>query len=111
VPSPLQQSIIQNFGVHSGEPGAASCALVLYSTGRLVGTSSNGGQYDAGSVFRLTPSGGAWTLSTRFSFGPTSGGYAYDLVAPLLPLANGYYAGSAFSGGAYKEGAMFEIKP
>jgi len=104
-------SIIQNFGAHTGEPGAASCALVLDSTGRLVGTSSNGGQYDAGSVFRLTASGGAWTLSTRFSFGPTSGGYAYDPVAPLLPLANGYYAGSAFSGGAYKEGAMFEIKP
>lgn len=104
-------SIIESFGAHSGEPLAATCAMVLDSSGRLIGTSSNGGQYDAGTVFRLTLSGGAWTLSTRFSFGPTSGGPAYDPVAPLLPLANGYYAGSAFSGGAYKDGAMFEIKP
>jgi uncharacterized repeat protein (TIGR03803 family) len=104
-------SIINSFGAHSGEPLAAQCALVLDSSGRLVGTSSNGGQYDAGTVFRLTPSGGAWTLSTRFSFGPTSGGSAYDPVAPLLPLPNGYFAGTAFMGGADKDGAMFEIKP
>jgi uncharacterized repeat protein (TIGR03803 family) len=103
--------IIESFGAHSGEPSVASCALVLDSTGRLIGTSSGGGTYGEGTVFRLTGSGGAWTLSTRFSFGPVNNGNPYAPDAPLLGLGNGYYAGTAVSGGAFGYGAMFEIKP
>jgi len=110
-PGAFNYSIIESFGAHTGEPAVASCALALDSTGRLIGTSSNGGQYGEGTVFRLTGSGSAWSLSTRFSFGPVNGVNPYCPVAPLLPLPNGYYAGTAISGGKFGFGAMFEIKP
>jgi uncharacterized repeat protein (TIGR03803 family) len=106
-------SIIENFGANAGDPAVASCALVLDATGRLIGTSSNGGQYGGGTVFELTVSGSAWSLSTRFSFGPVTGsvGNPYSPVAPLLSVGNGYYAGTAVSGGAFGDGAMFVVKP
>ena len=62
--------------------------------GNLYGTTSAGGAYDAGTVFKLTPSGLGWTKTTLYSFtGGTDGGDPTQVLAGndgnLYGVANG----------------------
>ena len=87
--------------------------LVMDAAGNLYGTSTGGGKYGYGTVFKLTPSSGGWTYTSLYDFacGP-DGGYP---ISNLVFDANGNLYGTTYecgvqgSGGGF--GVVFEITP
>jgi uncharacterized repeat protein (TIGR03803 family) len=88
------------------------CRLILTSSGRLIGTTLQGGTKNMGTAFAALPPsapGGPWTVSMMYSFGRTPD----DGVNPnagLLPASPGFY-GVTFGGGAQGKGTVFELTP
>jgi uncharacterized repeat protein (TIGR03803 family) len=77
--------------------------VVQDNDGNLYGTSFNGGSYNEGTVYKLTPAN-AFTLLHTFTFdtdGAQPGG--------LVQAANGILFGISSAGGAYGEGNVFKI--
>jgi uncharacterized repeat protein (TIGR03803 family) len=74
--------------------------------GNLYGTTLNGGTYDYGTVFQLTPNG---TETVLHSFaGGVDGQYPY---AGLVRDRQGHLYGTTISGGTYDWGTAYEIVP
>jgi uncharacterized repeat protein (TIGR03803 family) len=71
-----------------------NAALVQATDGNLYGVTSQQGDYNTGTVFRVTTSG---TFKTLYSFtGSTDGGYPQS---PLVQHTNGLLYGATFTGG------------
>ena len=88
-----------------GSDGADPLAgLVRDGVGNLYGTTYAGGDYGAGTVFRLDTTGKESVLHS-FSGGP-DGGYPY---AGLILDAAGNLYGTADAGGAHNYGAVFKV--
>ena len=82
-------------------------SLVQGLDGNLYGTTSAGGTYNGGTVFKITPSG---TLTTIYSFCLLSG--CADGAIPLAGLVlatNGNFYGTTQEGGANGAGTVFKI--
>lgn len=71
-------STLHDFGIDDGAAGGAHprSNLLRTSDGILYGTTTSGGQYDGGTVFRLTPGGELDVVD----FGDTNGSGPHDLV-------------------------------
>jgi uncharacterized repeat protein (TIGR03803 family) len=101
-----QERVLYSFsgGADGGNPVAK---LIFDKGGNLYGTTSNGGAYNAGTVFMLKPSLGRSTETVLYSFtGGADGGY------PLADLAfdsRGNLYGTAMQGGASGLGVIFEL--
>jgi uncharacterized repeat protein (TIGR03803 family) len=85
---------------------------VLDSSGNLYGTTSDGGQYNRGTVYKLTPpSGGSgpWTETTLYAFqNGNDGGYPQ---AGLIFDNSGNLYGTTLDGGSAGWGVVFELIP
>lgn len=65
--------------------------------GELYGTTAEGGAYNSGTVFQLTPpstAGGKWILTTLYTF-TSDGGYPSQLVAGAGGLCTASLPGAA----------------
>ncbi|MGB8889640.1 MAG: choice-of-anchor tandem repeat GloVer-containing protein [Candidatus Korobacteraceae bacterium] len=94
----------------SGGPGAGPVSnLFMDSTGSLYGTTFADGAHGYGSVFKLTLSDGTWTQTVLHDFTGGSDG-AYLWGTPAFD-ANGNLYGTAWLGGAYGNGVIWEITP
>jgi uncharacterized repeat protein (TIGR03803 family) len=84
--------------------------LIFDPTGNLYGTTSEGGAYGYGTVFKLTVSGGTWTESVLHSFNKDGqdGIYPYDSLI-FDPAGNLY--GTTFYGGTDGGGIVFRLSP
>ncbi len=88
------------------------CRLIVTSTGKLFGTTLEGGATDMGTAFALLPPtapGGSWKKQVIYSFGNFPG----DGVNPnagLLAARPGFY-GVTFGGGANGRGTVFQLTP
>lgn len=115
------ETIIHNFGSHSGDGVGPAASLTFDVAGNLYGTTTFGGAKDLGTVFQLAPvSGGKWTESIVHSFTgyPSDGGYP---TANLNIDADGNLYGTTNVGGegggvgGYPlfpgGGTIFEITP
>jgi uncharacterized repeat protein (TIGR03803 family) len=71
--------------------------LVFDPAGNIYGTTGNGGTYDSGTAFELTPSGGGYTETILHSFGSGTDG-AYPLGGVVLDAAGNVY-GTTENGG------------
>jgi uncharacterized repeat protein (TIGR03803 family) len=90
-----------------GNPGDT---LVLDGAGNLYGVTYVGGGANQGTIFELTPvSGGGWneTLLHSFTGGPDGSGP----VGGLIFDSAGNLYGTAATGGAHKQGTVFELSP
>lgn len=82
--------------------------LAFDASGAVYGTTLNGGDYDAGVVFKLTPNpDGSWTETALHSF--TGGGDGGNPVAGPIFDAAGTLYGLASVGGAYNAGVFFTL--
>jgi uncharacterized repeat protein (TIGR03803 family) len=86
-------------------------SLVEGADGNFYGTTNEGGNYDQGTVFKITPGG---KLATLYSFNDCSvsgclGGY-YP-YAGLLLATDGNFYGTTGYGGEYGGGIFFEVTP
>ena len=74
--------------------------------GNFYGTTTAGGDYNNGCVFRMTPAG---LISTLYSFrGGSDGGYP---AAALLLGSDGNFYGTTAYGGDYGDGTLFRMTP
>jgi uncharacterized repeat protein (TIGR03803 family) len=94
-----------------GAPGSAegsypSGGVVQAADGYLYGTTSSGGAFDAGTIFKIDTSG---TLSTVYTFtGGADGGGAGDLT---LGSDGNLYGTTTNGGGASGSGTIFKLDP
>ena len=101
------QTVLYNFCSQTNCTDGANplSPLTLSASGNFYGTTSTGGAYGNGTIFRITPNG---TMTILHSFGAGEGN---NVVAPLLRAADGNYYGVASGSGAHGHGSIFEITP
>ena len=83
--------------------------LVMDASGSLYDTTSLGGAYGKGSIFKLTPSNGAWAYTDLHDF--TGGSDGGTPSSSVTIDTNGNLYGTAAFGGAYNQGVVWEITP
>ncbi len=98
-----------------GPDGVNPTGLSLDPSGFLIGTTFYGGTVGdgGGTIFTLTPpaaGASAWTQTELFQFRQISTDAVYP-VGALLMGKNGVMYGSATSGGAYGQGAVYALTP
>jgi uncharacterized repeat protein (TIGR03803 family) len=104
------EKVLHNFELSPTEGVNPHASLIFDNAGNLYGTTSSGGAYNYGVAFELSPAdGGGWTETTLHSFG--GGTDASSPFAGLIFGSNGSLYGTGFYGGAYSDGAVFEITP
>ncbi|GEM_PF-190851 len=89
-------------GNDGSDPGAP---LIQGTDGNFYGTTSGGGAFSSGNVFRITPNG---VLANLYSF---IGGSDGDAPTGLMQAADGNFYGLTVSGGAHGFGAVFRLSP
>ena len=100
------ETVLYSFGSVNEDGYYPQAALTLGKKGNLYGTTPEGGAYDAGTVFEVTPSG---TETILHSFGASGDGVnPYGSLA--LDTQGNLYSTTAF-GGAYGSGTVFEVTP
>lgn len=105
------EEVLHNFG--SGSDGANPVAGVSFdAAGNLYGTTSAGGTYGQGTVFRLTPSASGWKETILHSFAMQGdGGVPY---AGIILDSSGNLYGAATAGGeggSEGGGTVFKLTP
>jgi uncharacterized repeat protein (TIGR03803 family) len=114
-----QESILYSFT--GGSDGSLPWAgLTFDSAGNLYGTTLEGGAYQVGTVFELTPTSSGWNETVIYSFtggndgGNPLGGVILDtpgnLYGTTAAVGNGYCGGFSLIP-LYKCGAVFELSP
>lgn len=106
------ESILYNFTGQNGD-GWQPTSLFVGLNGALYGTTFHGGPANSGTVFQLTPpqsSGGPWTETILYSFTGQNGDGSLP-VSISIPILNGAIYGSTQQGGAWGQGAVFELQP
>jgi uncharacterized repeat protein (TIGR03803 family) len=87
--------VIHSFGDGDGEYPASD--LVMDGAGNIYGTTTEGGDFGSGTVFKLAPSGDGWTESVLYSF--TSGADGAQPYNGVTLDAQGDLYGTAVTGG------------
>ncbi len=89
--------------------GYPSGGLVMDGKGNLYGLTKDGGTFNAGTIFELSPkAGGGWTEAVLHNF---SGADGSDPRSELVPNQSGGFYGTTAVGGAYGYGTVFELAP
>jgi uncharacterized repeat protein (TIGR03803 family) len=99
--------------IDGGDPWAG---LTFDSAGNLYGVTYNGGTYDGGVVFKLTPGSSGWTESILYNL-YSGGGAGGAMLSPVLLNPAGNLFVTASNGGSasgcygFGCGSVFEIVP
>jgi uncharacterized repeat protein (TIGR03803 family) len=102
---------LYDFG-SSGDGASPEANLAIGAGGVLYGTTLNGGAYDYGTVFSLTPPsspGGAWAETLLHEF--TNGNDGGHPAAGLVVGPSGVLYGTASLGGTSGDGVVFALAP
>ena len=86
--------------------------LIMDRSGTLYGTTYEGGIYDRGTVFRLTPSASgmpAWKEEVLYSFKDSVDGF-WPMNGVTIG-SDGTLYGTAVAGGEFSQGAVFSLTP
>ncbi len=103
------EKVLHNFGAGTVGANPLYAGVIFGADGNLYGTTSAGGAYGHGTVFKLTPgAGGSWTKNIIHNFNGTDGAEPY---AGLAVDADGNLYGTTYSGGVYGGGLVFELSP
>jgi uncharacterized repeat protein (TIGR03803 family) len=104
----MDRKVLHEF---AGEDGAEPVAgLIVGLDGAFYGTTSKGGAFNLGTVFRLSPpdtEGGAWQHQVLFDFGGKNGAHPR---ASLILNVNGSLIGTTENGGEFGMGTVFRLR-
>jgi uncharacterized repeat protein (TIGR03803 family) len=107
IASPAQTftTVLSFGGIDGAYPSYMS--LIQSTDGNMYGTTTTGGTYDQGTVFKVTAAG---TLTTLYSFcAKTNCTDGAQPQAGLVQAANGDLYGTTFTGGTKNQGTVFKI--
>jgi uncharacterized repeat protein (TIGR03803 family) len=103
-----QETTLESFTLKDGAYPAGNA--VFDAAGNLYGATELGGDFNAGTVFELSPSpGGTWTYTVLYSFTGKADGY--DPSSSVIFDAAGNLYGTTIEGGAFGDGTVFEMSP
>ena len=103
-----QETTLESFTLKDGAYPAGNA--VFDAAGNLYGATELGGDFNAGTVFELSPSpGGTWTYTVLYSFTGKADGY--DPSSSVIFDAAGNLYGTTIEGGAFGDGTVFELSP
>jgi uncharacterized repeat protein (TIGR03803 family) len=104
------ETILHSFNNDGTDGFAPYSTVILDASGNVYGTTSEGGPYNQGTVYELSPSGGgAWTETILYSFS-----YNYpsgEVPNSILFDASGNLYGTTASGTYPFDGTVFELSP
>jgi len=103
--------VLHSFG-STGDGTAPWGRLIGDKQGNLYGTTSSGGAFGGGSVFKLSPPSGAggWTETILYSFPRSSSDYESPESGLVFDTVGNLY-GTTFAGGVSNSGSIFELSP
>jgi len=103
------ESVLHSFRTNGVDGRVPYAGLIFDKGGNLYGTASEGGAYNDGTVFKLTPDGkGGWTERVLHAFAGTDGQVPY---ASLIFDTAGNLYGTTYQGGEYGYGVVFKLAP
>lgn len=96
------------FDFESAADGAISFSgLMMASDGMIYGTTQYGGQYRAGTIYRINPANRQFELIFEFDLFSSGGGPMYG----LMQAADGFLYGATPFGGTVNSGALYRMDP
>ena len=99
--------VIHNF---TGADGETPYSLTIGRGGSLYGTTFQGGQANAGTVYKLTPQNSAWVFSSLYSFSGGADGANPGATVTIGPDGAPY--GTTIGGGdSNGDGTVFKLRP
>jgi uncharacterized repeat protein (TIGR03803 family) len=101
------ETVLHSFDSQSGDGWRPEAGLVIDGQGILYGTTTLGGAYGGGTVFKVTPEG---TETLLYSFGSQSGD-GWEPWAGLIMDKQGNLYGTTPGGGAKNRGTVFKVTP
>lgn len=108
------ESVLYSFPAFDGDGFEPAAKPIMDGAGNLYGTTTNGGKFGYGIVFKLAPDG---TESVLHSFSEADGEYPY-VLGGLLTDRKGDLFGTSFSGGGVAAcqgfsgcGTVWKLKP
>jgi uncharacterized repeat protein (TIGR03803 family) len=109
------EKVLYSFGANGADGDQPYAGLIFDGAGNLYGTTYDGGTYDAGTVFELTPqAGGGWTENVLHTFND-NGTDGYLPLGGLILDAAGNLYGTTQHGPSRKRngccGTVFELTP
>ncbi len=102
---PWTSTILYKFGTNNPDGLFPEGNVIFDSAGNMYGTTSQGGNSNLGTVFKLTPSGSGWSESIIYSF--TTG--ASPAAGVVMDRAGNLYGTIPFNRGGF--GYVFELSP
>jgi uncharacterized repeat protein (TIGR03803 family) len=84
-------------------------APIIDAAGNIYATTTGGGTYYSGSIFKLSPSSGGWIYSNLHDLNPVTDGYS-PWASPALDL-HGNLFGTTSGGGQNEGGTVWEVTP
>jgi uncharacterized repeat protein (TIGR03803 family) len=108
------ESVLYDFGSKPYDATASTAPLIFGKAGDLYGTSSFGGKYHSGTVFKLAHHSDGWSERVLYSFCREGGYLCKDGAAPEGGLAfdaEGNLYGTTDGGGPYRAGVVFKLTP
>jgi uncharacterized repeat protein (TIGR03803 family) len=107
-----EETVLYRFTAYPHDGANPRAGLIADQNGNLYGTTEDGGPWNYGTVFKLTPpatASGAWTETVLYSFtGHTDG---EKPLGGLIADQNGNLYGTTYDGGASGYGTVFELGP
>jgi len=103
------ETVLHSFAASHTDGHYPYAGLLMDTTGNLYGTAQSGGAKGLGTVFKLSPNGTETLLYSFCILAACADGY--HPRAGLIMDAKGNLYGTAFDGGAYDAGAVFELSP
>jgi len=82
--------------------------VMIDAAGNIYGTTHCDGNYDAGTIFELSPSGGSWNYTLLYTF--TGGDDGLYSISNLV-MKNGKLYGTTIDGGANGAGVIYKLSP
>ena len=99
---------LHSFSGHQIDGKQPVAGVVADRKGTLYGTTIGGGQYFAGTVFKLTPSGSGYAESVIHNFARRN---AANPATGIVIGSGGILYGTTTGGGAYGDGTIFSLTP